>query len=227
MGDNDAGERYEPAVVGNDVGVVGNDVGTFLALFIRAPAQPQIELFWDDAPGPATPPKHRNEIATDVALRPHNSLLTDARIFAMLDSALADAAITCWDSKYTYNFWRPVTAIQDADQDGNPQTTADPTWSPLITTPAFPSYVSGHSIFSAAAATILTHAFVSNVHLTVASDGLPGVVRHFRSFEAAAQEAGMSRIYGGIHYPFDNVEGQALGQAVGQYVLQHWNSQRS
>ena len=188
----------------------------------RTPDQTQIALFWNDGSGTSTPPGHWNEIAAAVALQRHDGLLKDARLFARLDTALADAAIACWDAKFAYNLWRPVTAIHSADQDGNPQTTTDPTWAPLIATPPFPSYVSGHSTFSAAAATVLTHAFGPDVQLAVTSDSLPGVVRHYASFQAAAQEAGMSRIYGGIHYSFDNTAGQALGNAVGEYVISHW-----
>jgi membrane-associated phospholipid phosphatase len=193
---------------------------------VRTPDQTQIALFWADNAITATPPGHWNEIAATVALQHHDGLLEDARLFAMLDVALADAGIACWDAKYAYNFWRPITAIRLADQDGNPQTTADPNWTPLLATPPFPSYVSGHSTFSAAAAVVLTRFFGPQVNLAISSDALPGVARHYTSFAAAAQEAGMSRIYAGIHYSFDNEQGQALGQAVGQYVVSHWTAPR-
>src|SRR5205814_5716655 len=111
------------------------------------------------------------------------------------------------DSKYVDHCWRPVTAIRQADSDGNVQTVADPTWTPLLVTPPFPSYVSGHSTFSGAAATILTAFFGSDVGFTTTSDSLPGVTRSFSSFAAAAKEAGQSRIDGGIYFQFDNVDG--------------------
>jgi membrane-associated phospholipid phosphatase len=135
--------------------------------------------------------------------------------------AEADAAIACWDAKYTYNFWRPVTAAQNAAATGNPNLTPDPSYQSLITTPPFPSYMSGHSTFSAAAATVLSALYGANCPFTATSDGMPGVTRSFTSFAQAADEAGMSRIYGGIHYMFDNLEGLACGQKVGQYVLGH------
>jgi membrane-associated phospholipid phosphatase len=194
---------------------------------VRTTDQTEIALFWADNAGTATPPGHWNEIAATVALQRHDSLLKDARLFAMLDVALADAGIACWDSKYAYNYWRPVTAIRSAGQDGNPQTTADPSWTPLLATPPFPSYVSGHSTFSAAAAVVLSRFFGPQVNLTIGSDGLTGVTRHYTSFAAAAQEAGISRIYAGIHYAFDDTQGQALGQAVGQYVVSHWKPPRA
>ncbi len=194
---------------------------------VRTPDQTQIALFWDDGAGTETPPGHWNQIAEQVGISRGDSIIKSARVFALLDLAEADAGIACWDVKYTDNFWRPVTAIRKADLDGNPATTADPSWSPLITTPAFPSYVSGHSTFSAAAATVLTAMYGPNVHFSTTSDTLPGVTRSFTSFKAAAQEAGMSRIYGGIHYSFDNLAGQALGRQVGQYVLGHALSRSS
>src|SRR4029077_426 len=133
------------------------------------------------------------------------NLVDDARLFALLNVATSDALIAAWDAKYTDNLWRPVTAIQFAgDSSINPATVSDPTWTPLIVTPNFPSYVSAHSAVSAAAAEVLTSLFGRHYSFTAGSDGLPGVARSYSSFAAAAAEAGQSRIYGGIHYQFDN-----------------------
>ena len=162
---------------------------------------------------------HWNQIAEQVAVAQGNSLSENARLFAQLDLALADAAIADWDAKYHDNFWRPVTAIQQADTDGNPDTAPDTAWTSLLITPPFPEYVSGHSTFSAAAATVLAAHFGDNLSFDTTSIGLPGVSRSFTSFEAAAAEAGQSRIYGGIHFQFSNLDGQATGQAVADYVL--------
>lgn len=157
-----------------------------------------------------------------MAVARHNTLAENARLFAVLDVALADAGVCAWDSKYQYNFWRPVTAIRAGDTDGNPATAADPTWKPLLDTPPFPSYVSGHSTFSAAAATVLADFYgTDRVRFTSGDDTLPGVTRTFKSFSAAAAEAGQSRIYGGIHWQFDNQDGLALGRKIGQYVFAH------
>ena len=187
----------------------------------RTADQTQIALFWADGGGTETPPGHWNAIAEQVATSRHDSIVKDARVFAMLDTALADAAIACWNTKFTANLWRPITAIRLADTDNNPATTADPSWTPLLATPPFPSYVSGHSTFSAAAATILSAVYGPNTHFNATSDGLPGVTRSFKSFNDAANEAGMSRIYGGIHFSFDNRDGLALGRSIGDYVVKH------
>jgi membrane-associated phospholipid phosphatase len=188
----------------------------------RTADQTQIALFWADGAGTATPPGHWNQIAADVGTAQHNTLAQNARMFALLDVALADAGICCWDCKYQFNFWRPVTSIRAADTDGNPATTPDPGWTPLLVTPPFPTYVSGHSTFSAAAATVLADFFgTDHVHFATSDDTLPGVTRSFDSFSAAAAEAGQSRVYGGIHYQFDNQDGLALGRKVGSYVFSH------
>src|SRR5439155_21695263 len=132
--------------------------------------------------------------------------------------ATADALISTWDTKYEYNLWRPVTAIRAADTDGNPATEADTTWTPLLVTPNFPSYTSAHSTVSGAAAGVLTALFGSHYDFTVTAEGLPGVTRSFTSFDAAAAEAGRSRIYGGIHYSFDNTTGLAVGAELADHV---------
>src|SRR5207244_1404580 len=106
-----------------------------------------------DGAGSYTPPGHWNLIAEQIAQQQGNSLAENARLFAELDIAMGDAAIVAWDAKYAYNTWRPITAIRAADTAGNSQVQADPTWTPLLNTPNFPEYVSGHSTFSAAAAT--------------------------------------------------------------------------
>jgi hypothetical protein len=141
--------------------------------------------------------------------------------------ALADAAILCWDCKFKFNLWRPIQAIRGAADDGNPDTDADPDWTPLLDTPPFPTYTSGHSTFSAAAAAVLAGVFGrDDVEFESQSDGLPDVTRRFRSFSAAAQEAGRSRIYGGIHFEFDNKAGQTTGRELGEAVVKHLLVQR-
>ena len=190
---------------------------------VRTADQTQIALFWADGAGTATPPGHWNVIAQDVAQAKHNSLAQNARLFALLNIALADAGIVSWDAKYTYNFCRPITAIRNADQDGNPATSSDPSWTPLIVTPPFPSYTSGHSTFSAAAAAVLAGFFgTDQITFTTGSENPAAAPRIFSSFSQAAAEAGISRIYGGIHWDFDNTQGLASGKLVGQYVLSHF-----
>jgi membrane-associated phospholipid phosphatase len=185
----------------------------------RTAEQTQIALFWNDGLGTAFAPGYWNRIAQDVATDRGLDLVSNARLFALLNIATADALIACWDAKYTYNLWRPLTAIRAADTDGNPDTVPDAGWTPLLVTPNFPSYTSAHSTVSAAAAGVLTALFGPDQHFTVAAESLPGVTRSFDSFGAAAAEAGQSRIYGGIHYQFDNAAGQQLGRSVADYVV--------
>jgi membrane-associated phospholipid phosphatase len=186
----------------------------------RTADQTQIALFWADGGGTATPPGHWDLIARGIAISQNLSLIQNARLFALLGIAEADAGIAAWDSKYYYNLWRPITGIREADVDGNPDTAPDTTWTPLIATPPFPSYISGHSTFSAAAARVLGLFFGNDVfNFTTTSDGLPGVQRSFTSFSQAAAEAGQSRIYGGIHWQFDNTAGLATGRALGEQIF--------
>lgn len=174
--------------------------------------------FWNDGAGTCTPPGHWNQIAREVALDKELTLPENARLFALLNIALADAAIVCWECKYRHRLWRPVTAIRQADKVENADVKADPKWSPLLATPPFPSYTSGHSTFSGAAAAVLVKYFGKEVPFTVGSDGYPGLRREYAGFTDAAKEAGKSRIYGGIHFECDNRAGLALGKAVGEEV---------
>ncbi len=192
--------------------------------------QTGIASFWADGGGTATPPGHWNQIAADIALQHNNSTVANARMFALLNIALADAAIASWDAKYAYELWRPITAIRTAGEDGNPETSADPNWVPLLVTPAFPTYTSGHSTFSGAAAAVLGRLFGNEISFSTYADrGIGGAwpppedvsllaKRSFGSFAAAAQEAGMSRIYAGIHFQFDNTSGLNAGQQIGELV---------
>lgn len=187
---------------------------------VRTADQTQVALFWADGAGTYTPPGHWNAIAQITATSKGNTTVQNARLFALLNVGLADAAISCWDAKYAYNYWRPITAIRNADTDGNPETAADPSWTPLIATPPFPEYTSGHSTFSRTAATILALFYgTDSVPFSVGSDGLPGVTRSFNGFSAAADESGISRIYGGIHFPSANLNGQGCGYLLGQLVV--------
>lgn len=198
----------------NDVKALGSATGS-----TRTADQTQIARFWADGGGTYTPSGHWNQIAEQLALQQGNSLSANARLFAELNVALADAGITAWNSKYQYEFWRPITSIQQADLDGNALTVVDSTWTSLLITPPFPEYTSGHSTFSGAAAEILASLFGPSLAFTTTSLGLPGVERSFTSFEQAAQEAGRSRIYGGIHFEFSNQDGLTAGKSLADFVL--------
>jgi hypothetical protein len=196
----------------------------------RTPAETQQTIFWSyDLPSTGTPPVLFNQIVEDVALQEHNTLAQNARLFGLVDVAIGDAGIVAWDAKYTYNLWRPVTAIQQANTDGNPATTADPTWTPLAApnapglpnyTPPFPAYPSGHATFGGAVFTVLADFYhTDNIHFTIGSDELPGVTYSFNSFSAAMQQNAWSRVYMGVHYSFDATAGIAAGSAVGNDVF--------
>jgi membrane-associated phospholipid phosphatase len=139
---------------------------------------------------------------------------------------MADAAIACWDAKYRYVFWRPITAIRAGDTDGNASTEPDPAWVPWLDflpsgTPAHPEYPSGHSTVSGAAAFILAATFGDETAFTVTSEVRPGTTRTFPSFSAAVSEIADARVFGGIHFRTACVRGNILGQAVAHYLLTH------
>jgi hypothetical protein len=168
-----------------------------------------------------SPAGYWDPVATSLGAEHHLTLLENARLLALLNISMADAVIGCWDAKYRYVFWRPVTAIQLANTDGNPATAADPNWKPLIVTPPFPEYPSAHSCVSGAATRILAAYFGEDTEFTVSSDGMPGVVRCFANFSAALDEVKNARIFGGIHFRRACEDGQALGFAVADYILSH------
>jgi hypothetical protein len=169
----------------------------------RTEDQTQIARFW------AAPiQNYWNEIAQTAALAHHRGLEADAWTFAALNLSLADSAIAFYDAKYAYRLWRPISAIRQADRDGNDATVADPSWTPLANTPADPSYPGAHSVISGAAHEILKAAYGEHFGFAVTSEALPGVTRSFASFAAAEHEAASSRIRapaaigcGGCTYP--------------------------
>jgi membrane-associated phospholipid phosphatase len=193
---------------------------------VRTMEQTMIANFWADMPGTETTVGRWNLVAQDVAVAHGNTLSENARLFALLNVALADAGISAWDFKFHFNLWRPVTAIREADTDGNKFTDPDPAWEPLLMTPAFPEYVSAHSTFSAAAAQMLASYFGrNNVTFTIDPFMMMGMSmepRTYTSFSDAALEAGASRIYGGIHYLFSNVDGLNAGRSISNYVWQNF-----
>ena len=206
----------EYAAALNEVKSLGAATGS-----TRTADQSQIALFWNNGGGTATPPGHLNIAAQLAAESQGNTLSENARLFALLNIAEADAAITSWHNKYATNFWRPVTAIRNAENDGNPSTIDDDTWSSFIPTPPFPTYTSGHSTFSGAAAAVLADFFgTDNIAFTLPSESPDPTVldRSFTSFSQAALESADSRLYGGIHFRFDNDDGYTTGTAVGEYV---------
>ena len=201
-------DAYAAAI--NEVQSLGSVTST-----TRTAEQTETGKFWN-------PPIHNfwNQIAQTVALARHSDLPTTARLFAALNLSFADSAIAFYDAKYTFRLWRPVTAIRLADTDGNPLTVADPTWLPLSgNTAADPSYPGAHSTISAAGADVLASFYGRRQSFSVTSSALPGVTRSFTSFGAAAEEAGLSRIFSGQHTRLDHIAGLTLGHDVAGFVL--------
>ncbi len=212
---------------------------------LRTSEQTQIGIFWgyDGSPGLGTPPRLYNQIARTLADQQHNTVAENARLFALVNVSMADAGIACWEVKYRDNFWRPVVGIRQADTDGNPDTVADPTWKYLGAprsndpggtnfTPPVPAYTSGHATFGAAAFRTLADFYGrDDIRFSFVSDEFNGqtrdqdgtvrplLTRTFSSFSQAAEENGQSRIYLGIHWSFDKVEGIRQGNAIADYVF--------
>ena len=184
----------------------------------RTTDQTLYATFWQQS---ATPVDFWDPVATSLSAERHLNLSENARLLALVNMALADGQIGCWDAKYTYTSWRPVTAIRLADTDGNPATTIDPNWTPLLATPGHPEYPSAHSCISSAGVRILSDYFGENTPFNMVSDGMPGVSRYFPSFSAALDEVGNARIFGGMHFRTAVVDGRTLGTAVGDYILGH------
>jgi hypothetical protein len=225
---------------------------------VRTDNETDIGFYWgyDAQPGLCAPVRFYNQIAQAVAEKMHNTVVENARLFALINFAMADAGITCWDDKYLNALWRPVTAIRENDPgtgptglgSGNPYLVGqgDPTWQPLGApadngggtnfTPPFPSYTSGHATFGGATFKVLEDFYHTDAipgGLTIISDEFntitvdqnghprPLLPRTYNYFSQMAGENAQSRVYLGIHWEFDAVEGIRCGDAIGDYVYTH------
>jgi PAP2 superfamily protein len=165
-----------------------------------------------------------NEITQTAALAHDLSTAQSARLFALLNLSFADGVIAFYDTKYTYSFWRPVTAIQEAAIDDNPQTIPDTAWLPEVgkTTPD-PSYPGAHAVISAAGASVLNSFFgKKDFEFAVTSEVLQGKTRSFTNFSAASEEATMSRIFAGVHFRTDLTSGRKMGREVADFVVDNF-----
>jgi hypothetical protein len=191
----------------------------------RTAEQTEIALFWVESS-----PLQWNRIARTVSAARGLDLWENARLFGLLNMALADGYIGSFDTKYhQYNYWRPVTAIQTADTDGNPNTSADPTWTPLVPTPPIPDYDSAHSVEGGAASQVLKRFFgTDHIGFTTCSLTLPAgstcddaspVLRSYTSFSQAREENGVSRILVGFHFRKAVDEGIDHGRKIGNRAV--------
>jgi hypothetical protein len=186
----------------------------------RTAAQTEIGYFWADS-GPVL---WQNALRY-ISLNYLNDIGKSARMYALAEVAMADAQIACWDSKYFYNFWRPITAIRMGDQDGNPATAVDPEWQPLINTPNFPEYPSGHADISGAVSHVLRlffHRDELNFQMTTTNALAPQKTRAFTRFSQAEQEVVDARVYVGIHYRNSDATAAAQGRRVANWVFKHY-----
>jgi hypothetical protein len=195
---------------------------TEITQIIRTPEQTEIARFWaydrSDTFG-----EPYNLIAQRIALQEGNTLVDNARLFALMNMAIADAGVVAFDIKYTYNQWRPITAITEADTDGNPYTVQDPHWKSLLDTPPHPDYIAAHSALGAAAGTVLASFYgKDDISFSLSSQELPGISRHFLGFREFVEENSLSRFYGGIHLPSSSEAGLIAGTSVGNYVFENY-----
>jgi hypothetical protein len=163
-----------------------------------------------------------NPAIRQVAAAQGRSLPENARAFALLNMAMSDAAIAVFDTKYHYTFWRPETAIRAGDTDGNPKTEPDPGFMPFIVTPCFPSYGSAHASLGGAARAVAERVFGEDGHaITLSTPALPGIVLEYASFEEIGDDIDDARVYGGIHFRFDQTAGVKQGRRVGTSIVTH------
>ena len=182
----------------------------------RTADQSELAIFWQ-----SNTPLTWNRAAAQISAERGLSFHENVRLFALLNVTMADAVIACWDSKYRYSFWRPITAIRE----GLTPADADPTWEPWLDsftgTPAFPEYPSAHASISGSAAFVLASLFGDNTAFTVTSESTPNDIRSFSSFSAAVAEIADARVFGGIHFRTSCDIGNTLGRTVANFVATH------
>jgi hypothetical protein len=199
----------------NDVKSMGSKTSA-----TRTAAETQLAYFWADS-GPFM----WQRALRDISNRYLSNAGDSARMFALADLAAGDAQIACWNTKYEFNFWRPITAIALADQDGNPDTQADPNWRPLINTPNFPEYTSGHTTSSTAVTEILENFFgTKQLEFTITTaNGLANPKTHtYSNLSDAIKDVGYARVYAGIHFRTADVHGVTLGSRIAKHTFKHY-----
>jgi len=182
----------------------------------RTAEQTEIARFWE-----ATGPAIYFPLARSITVLPGREVTQNARLLALAGQAMDDAYIAVFDAKYHYNFWRPVTAIRNADLDGNDRTERDPTWLPFIDTPMHPEYPCAHCIISASLGAVLQAELgrEATPRLSTTSVTAPGVVRSWTRIEDLVDEVANARIYDGVHYRFSTEVGRQMGKRIGEEVV--------
>ena len=170
----------------------------------------------------ATPVQIWSQAVTQASMAQDKSLSENARAFALLTMAISDAFISTFNTKYHYRLWRPITAIHAGDTDGNRKTDPDAAWTPFITAPCFPSYPSAHATGTNAGRVIAEKIFGKEGHkITLSHPGIPDVTLHYTKFSQITNDVDDARVYGGIHFRFDQEAGARQGRQVGSYIYKN------
>jgi len=207
----------EYAAALNEVKEIGSATST-----TRTADQTQAARLWANVNTPTNFLFVWNNVARTVAEERGIDTVAKARLLALTNIALHDALQTAFASKFVYGLWRPVTAIRRADEDGNADTLADPAWNSLIATPPYPSYAGNMATIGMSQSTVLAMFFGrDDIRFSHTWEGAGGATRLYPGFAAMANEQERARVWGGIHFTFDNVAGQSIGRNVGTYVFQN------
>jgi hypothetical protein len=182
---------------------------------IRTTEQTQIATFWR-----ASPTAIWNPVIRQLVAARDQDLSSAARTFALVYLAVADASIACWETKYSYNFWRPQPAIRRGDEDGNDATTQDPNWTPLFATPPHPEYTSGHSVNSSTMANVLSLLFDDDPGFPITVT-ITGITREWKTLSSGVDEVIDARVYSGIHFRTGDVAGARQGRQVARFIFTH------
>jgi len=195
----------------NEVKTMGGKASTR-----RTPEQTEIARFWD-----YSLPAIYHGVLRSVAVQPGRNVLRNARLYAVASQAMDESLIAVFDAKYAYNFWRPGTAIRNAELDGNDATEADGSWSSFIDTPMHPEYPSAHSILASAVGTVLKAEIGSSPmpELSTTSPTAKGVTRRWTRVDDFVNEVSVARVYEGVHFRFSTEVGQAMGEKIGEAVV--------
>jgi len=186
----------------------------------RTADQTQVARLWANVNTPTTVFFVWNNVARTVALERGTTTVENARLFALINIAFHDSLLTTFTSKFQHGLWRPVTAIRRADEDDNPNTAPDVNWSSLIGNPPYPTYAGNNAAIGTSQATMLALFFGrDDLRFQHTWEGAGGATRSYAGFGAMADEEARSRVYAGIHFTFDNVAGQSVGQNVANYVF--------